>query len=47
MLLQWLGLASTASTLLGMGTIVILRLTAIIDGLSLPVYRLPDSSPPP
>lgn len=45
--LQWLGLASTASTLLGMGTIVSLRLAAIIYGLSLPIYRLPDSSPPP
>lgn len=42
LLLQKLGLALTAATLVGMSTIIALRLAAIIWGLSLPVYRLTD-----
>lgn len=40
--LQYLGVATTLATSVGMGTIVCLRLAAIIWGLSLPVYRLGD-----
>ena len=42
LLLQKLGVTLTPATLLGMGTIIALRLAAIIWGLSLPVYRLTD-----
>lgn len=34
---------ATVATLLGMATIALLRLAAIIWGLTLPVYRLPES----
>jgi uncharacterized membrane protein YeiH len=40
--LKTLGLAAAPATLLGMGTIMGLRLAAIIWGLALPVYRLTD-----
>lgn len=40
--LQMLGLAETLAALIGMMTIMGLRLAAIIWGLSLPVYRLTD-----
>ncbi|MGF1521992.1 MAG: trimeric intracellular cation channel family protein [Leptolyngbyaceae cyanobacterium] len=42
LLLQRLGIALTVATLVGMGTIIALRLAAIVWGLSLPVYRLTD-----
>lgn len=42
LLLQKLDISLTAATLIGMGTIIALRLAAIIWGLSLPVYRLTD-----
>jgi uncharacterized membrane protein YeiH len=40
--LKTVGLAAAPATLLGMGTIMGLRLAAIIWGLALPVYRLTD-----
>jgi uncharacterized membrane protein YeiH len=40
--LKTLGIAAAPATLLGMGTIMGLRLAAIIWGLALPVYRLTD-----
>ncbi|MEM8605189.1 MAG: trimeric intracellular cation channel family protein, partial [Cyanobacteria bacterium P01_H01_bin.121] len=42
LLMQKLGVTLTVATLVGMGTIIALRLAAIIWGLSLPVYRLTD-----
>lgn len=42
LLMQKLGVILTVATLVGMGTIIALRLAAIIWGLSLPVYRLTD-----
>lgn len=43
LLLQTLGVADAPSTLIGMVAIMSLRLSAIIWGLTLPVYRLRDS----
>ncbi|WP_204138071.1 trimeric intracellular cation channel family protein [Halomicronema sp. CCY15110] len=40
--LKTVGLAAAPATLVGMGTIMGLRLAAIIWGLALPVYRLTD-----
>ncbi|MDB9528802.1 trimeric intracellular cation channel family protein [Oscillatoria sp. CS-180] len=40
--LQKMGIPNSGSMLVGMGTIVSLRLAAIMWGLSLPVYRLRD-----
>ncbi|MGD1858944.1 MAG: trimeric intracellular cation channel family protein [Leptolyngbyaceae cyanobacterium] len=43
LLLQSLGVASAIAMLLSMAAIFSLRLAAIIWGLTLPIYRLPDS----
>lgn len=42
LLLQTLGVAAQGAQLMGMATIALLRLGAIIWGLTLPVYRLPE-----
>jgi uncharacterized membrane protein YeiH len=48
LLLQWLGVPRPAPTALGMVTVVVLRLLAIVRGLHLPVIRPPrEPSLPP
>ncbi len=43
LVLQWLGVPQQPAAFLGMGAVAGLRLLAILRGLRLPVFRLPDA----